>query len=391
MLGEERPIGIKLTNGGNVDWFYGGGNIAYSSKYEVFTTIPPIVRQGKTVGVFESGKIVEYWFASGTTEADLILKNLSTGDGNGSQGPQGERGAIGVTGATGSTGFQGVQGIMGATGAIGFQGSQGLQGFQGFQGSIGLQGSQGVQGIQGYIGATGSQGVQGFQGNTGATGTQGMQGLQGLQGFQGNVGATGNQGVQGFQGAIGSQGNQGVAGATGPQGLQGATGSSGASITGTFFHAPLGVFPNSKDASEGHGANVIVVTKFYLPFTLLVNKLSTHITTPGAAGATVQMGVYSEAGNRLTYTTPSAASNVGLIEANVVTPITLSPGFYWSAWVPTDNTVLAYGTFNSGSGFFRNTVLLGDATNTVSGGVMPPTLGTINNTGNNCQVVLLST
>lgn len=74
MIGEERPIGIKMTNPGNVDWYYGGGLTAYPTIEDALATIPVPLRLGKTVGILEDGKVVEYWFASGTGDNDLIVK-----------------------------------------------------------------------------------------------------------------------------------------------------------------------------------------------------------------------------------------------------------------------------------------------------------------------------
>lgn len=82
MIGEERPIGIKLTNPGSVDWYYGGGQNAYASIEDALTTVPIALRLGKTVGILIDGVIKEYWFASGTSDIDLVAKN-SGGSGGG--------------------------------------------------------------------------------------------------------------------------------------------------------------------------------------------------------------------------------------------------------------------------------------------------------------------
>ncbi len=75
MIGEERAIGIKLTNPGSVDWYYGSGNTAYSTVADALTTIPAPVRLGKTVAIKTGDTIVEYWFSSGTTDSDLVIKD----------------------------------------------------------------------------------------------------------------------------------------------------------------------------------------------------------------------------------------------------------------------------------------------------------------------------
>ncbi|TFF34380.1 hypothetical protein [Mucilaginibacter psychrotolerans] len=75
MIGEERPIGIKLTNPGSVDWYYGGGLTAYNSVEDALNAVPESLRFGKTVGVLIDGVVVEYWFKEGITDEDLIIKS----------------------------------------------------------------------------------------------------------------------------------------------------------------------------------------------------------------------------------------------------------------------------------------------------------------------------
>jgi hypothetical protein len=79
MIGEERPLSIKLTNPGNIDWYYGGGLIAYQSVEEALATVPGALRLGKTVGILINDKIVEYWFKDGIADEDLKVKNLGAG------------------------------------------------------------------------------------------------------------------------------------------------------------------------------------------------------------------------------------------------------------------------------------------------------------------------
>ncbi|MES2062725.1 MAG: hypothetical protein V4456_12445 [Bacteroidota bacterium] len=75
MIGEERPISIKLTNPGSVDWYYGGGNTAYNSVEDALNAVPELLRLGKTVAVFVDDVIVEYWFKEGIANEDLIVKS----------------------------------------------------------------------------------------------------------------------------------------------------------------------------------------------------------------------------------------------------------------------------------------------------------------------------
>jgi|GEM_PF-6296217 len=75
MTGEERPLNIKLTNPGNIDWWYGSGNTAYNTVQDAINTVPQAIRLGKTVGVLSGNTIVEMWWASGTTDTDLVVKS----------------------------------------------------------------------------------------------------------------------------------------------------------------------------------------------------------------------------------------------------------------------------------------------------------------------------
>jgi hypothetical protein len=77
--GEERPLSIKLTNPGNVDWYYGGGLTAYASIEDALATVPGALRLGKTVGILIDGTVVEYWFKDGITDEDLVVKNSGFG------------------------------------------------------------------------------------------------------------------------------------------------------------------------------------------------------------------------------------------------------------------------------------------------------------------------
>lgn len=74
MTGEERPLSIKLTNPGNIDWYYGSGNTAYNTVQDAINTVPEAIRLGKTVGVLSGNTLVELWWSTGTTDNDLVVK-----------------------------------------------------------------------------------------------------------------------------------------------------------------------------------------------------------------------------------------------------------------------------------------------------------------------------
>lgn len=63
---------IKIVEpSANVDWKYGPYNDIATAKT---TVIASLREKGLTVGVIESGAVVEYWWKAGTTDNDLVLK-----------------------------------------------------------------------------------------------------------------------------------------------------------------------------------------------------------------------------------------------------------------------------------------------------------------------------
>lgn len=147
--------------------------------------------------------------------------------------------------------------------------------------------------------------------------------------------------------------------------------------TGIRFAAPVGFLPVNgvvNVQSNNIGANRIHVTRFYLPYKILVNTLFSVVTT-SAAASTIQMGIYDNAGNRIIATTTQASTATGIV-SGTVTGTTLQPGFYWQAWVSNNATVRCKGVNNDATPDW-NISIIGQATNVVAAGVMPATLGTI--------------
>lgn len=67
---------VKSTTKGNVDEYYGGGEEAYASIAAARLGVPLAIRPGKTVGILEANKIVEYiWHNDNVTDSGLILKS----------------------------------------------------------------------------------------------------------------------------------------------------------------------------------------------------------------------------------------------------------------------------------------------------------------------------
>lgn len=71
----------KSTTKGNVDWYYGGGQEAWNSLVSAKAGVPLVIRAGKTVGVVQDGKILEYiWHPENTSDNGLVLKTPESSD-----------------------------------------------------------------------------------------------------------------------------------------------------------------------------------------------------------------------------------------------------------------------------------------------------------------------
>jgi hypothetical protein len=71
---------LKRTEKGNVDWYYGGGDIGWvnaAAACHPVTGVPLPVRPGKTVGIIEGNKVVEhYWPVDDVSDSALQQKTL---------------------------------------------------------------------------------------------------------------------------------------------------------------------------------------------------------------------------------------------------------------------------------------------------------------------------
>lgn len=74
----EIPGKFRSVTRGNVDWYYGGGNIAWPSLADAFLGIPTKIRPGKIIGIITgSGDIEEYyWDSVNLGDGDIILKSI---------------------------------------------------------------------------------------------------------------------------------------------------------------------------------------------------------------------------------------------------------------------------------------------------------------------------
>jgi hypothetical protein len=71
----------KRTEKGNTDWYYGGGLEAWTDMSSALSGVPASIRPGKTIGINESGRVVEYiWPISGDVTGAPIKKTAEIGD-----------------------------------------------------------------------------------------------------------------------------------------------------------------------------------------------------------------------------------------------------------------------------------------------------------------------
>jgi hypothetical protein len=66
---------LKRTQKGAADWYYGGDNEAWPNLATAKANIPASIRPGKTIGVFSSGTITEYWWPTeSVADGDIVVK-----------------------------------------------------------------------------------------------------------------------------------------------------------------------------------------------------------------------------------------------------------------------------------------------------------------------------
>ena len=139
------------------------------------------------------GGIADYWYYTGITDSDLVIK----------EGGQGDAGSSGSSGTSGSSGSSGTSGSSGSSGTSGSSGSSGTSGSSGSSGTSGSSGSSGTSGSSGSSGTSGSSGSSGTSGSSGSSGTSGSSGSSGTSGFLALTGDT-IDGVITYNGSGGS-------------------------------------------------------------------------------------------------------------------------------------------------------------------------------------------
>ena len=142
--------------------------------------------------------IQNYWYFSGITDSDLVLKEGGAGGESGSSGSSGTSGSSGESGSSGSSGTSGSSGSSGTSGSSGSSGESGSSGSSGTSGSSGSSGESGSSGSSGTSGSSGSSGTSGSSGSSGESGSSGSSGTSGSSGSSGTSGSSGSSGTSGF-------------------------------------------------------------------------------------------------------------------------------------------------------------------------------------------------
>ena len=83
-IGISKPLKITgITPKANVDYNYG----PWASVQEALTNIPLAIRaKGMTVGIVSGSDVVEYYFKSGTADANLVIKQTESSGGGSTPG-----------------------------------------------------------------------------------------------------------------------------------------------------------------------------------------------------------------------------------------------------------------------------------------------------------------
>lgn len=129
--------------------------------------------------------------------------------------------------------------------------------------------------------------------------------------------------------------------------------------------------------------NLVVVYKFQLLAEFMVSR-ATIACSDDSFGNSANFGIYNAAGTKVLDTGSFAANSTLAQQTNTFTPVTLSPGVYWHAQASTGGQRYTGIEENSGSGnqapmaaFVKNATRVAYSSNSLAGGALPATLGTL--------------
>lgn len=292
---------------------------------------------------------------------DFIKNQLVLGSRAGS-----ETGTGGATGAPGMDGMDGKTiryGTIAPTAAVGNDGDffintttsflYGPKTNNAWPSGISLIGPKGAKGDTGSKGDAGTDGTMGPQGPIGNTGAQGSKGEKG---------DTGSKGEKGDTGAQGAKGNPGVGLPTG-----GHFGQALVKVSDVDYEAAWFTITGDQDQKQSQAGAIDSISSgtnrfltsaaktanfsnlttsayrlYYVPFFLrqatTIAGLAVNVSTAGGAGALARAGIYERTdagyiGSIMAYTTDIDVSTTGIKQASLNTPMTLEPGWYFTAFV----------------------------------------------------------
>lgn len=134
------------------------------------------------------------------------------------------------------------------------------------------------------------------------------------------------------------------------------------------------------------GTNAVVVSKFYIPTSIVVNKYSWFATSTPSHYA---FGIYDSNGNKVVDTGVLTHAGGSNISGSCSTAATLSAGYYYLAWTSDSGSLQGSGfaiTANSLTMTNANSTKLAVAANASSAGALPSTLGVLTATSNTASI-----
>jgi hypothetical protein len=168
----------------------------------------------------------------------------------------------------------------------------------------------------------------------------------------------------------------------------------GFSGSGAFFYGPgirdlgtlFGAIWGAPLANSVNGvvtANKVTVYLFQLDVAITVSQASITATS-NSIGPTASFGIYSYSGNKLLDTGSFLLQNSPLVQTNSFASVTLQPGTYWHAQACTTTAtatfsgiVIQNGSTNPVTAYVKNITRCATASNVMSGGSLPTTLGAL--------------
>lgn len=275
------------------------------------------------------------WVGQLAGKVDVAV--IGAPDGVAPLGPDGLVPAVNLPAGSGGEGTVGPMGPEGPQGPIGPAGPAGADST--------VPGPEGPAGPTGPTGLTGPEGPQGPQGLTGPTGPKGDTGDTGQTGLTGPAGPKGDTGDTGPTGPAGADST--VPGPQGPEGPEGPAGPAGTANLPSMSLLPgTWVFLNKGPVgfSAAGTAGTVYLTPAYIWQDITLDELWVRVTT-AAAGSTMQLGYYTNAGAAFTL-----QASFGTVDGSVAGAKklagswTIPTGFIWLAWVALGGTPIMRGS-----------------------------------------------